>query len=392
MKHMSKFCVISALIFVSLFPIFAGGTVEVSENDYWVAPNTNTTNPYYHEDLAVGTFGSELMQIGSTLYNRQITLQVTPFDPSIGYQLVHENNSTQTHPFTLQLLTQTVSRTYSFNGWTRVFTYNNWVPSNMVTAAFPNYQYTFPRATLATGRGAVSGQTYYGSTASFINAFLSVQMNPVAGNLESGIYTSKINVRVTAPASGGEASIDETHTVVIKAKYRVNVDTGSGFTDFNLSIEPTADTFSFDLQNNSRSTSIANIHFTYTQISNSQISYGTNPLVIGVSPVGTSWDDTSGSFVFKRTGAELQPNTTSNSISHNVSLSNGAVNSSQLTGNRVQLIVPQTVKNQSISSGQQYRNVFDFNGQAYIQVTGTNQQELLSGRYSTNLYFYIIKN
>lgn len=391
---------IHILLLFLAYPLFAGGQNEINENDHWYIPNTNSSNPYFYYDLSENTLASEILQVGSTLQKQQLQLTISSPD---NFQFVHTDNITQTYPYTLQLNTTKATRTFQFSwSWgefSYVFSYGSWQQSE--TNAIPqisaaNNSYTFPTAKIATATRL--GTTYSGQTIEFINASLKINIAPASAsqNLEPGIYKTRILVELSAPYyDSNSPAINESFTIELQAKYRSNINSGSGgFTDFNLSIEPTANTYSFDLKNNSALTPVANIRFTYTQISDNQVNYGNDPLVIGVSPSGTSWNDLTGTYKFKRIGSEYQEENQYNSITHSTHLVSGSGTSAEtsLAGNRNQISVPHTVVNQSISSGDQYRNVFEFNGTASIQITGTNQSDLLSGRYYTNLYFYIIKN
>jgi hypothetical protein len=116
----------------------------------------------------------------------------------------------------------------------------------------------------------------------------------------------KLLFTITAKNSQGVSTVHSTRELTLKAKYKTSVESGAdGFTDFNLSITPTAYTYNFDIANNTGYVDIANINFSHASVSSSSQSYPNNPFVIG-SPPPHGWTASAEPYTFRKIGSEYQ--------------------------------------------------------------------------------------
>lgn len=375
-KHHTTLCII--LVLTLLGTSAAIWANAAPEDQAWSIPNTNTTNPFFYFDLADATIKDEILQIGNTLINQTVTVTIT--SPQYNFQFINDENSTARHSYSLTKHELKYSRdVWWIFGWI-TGSWNNPSPTNEVTYSNTGeISIQMPNAVYPTN-------ILRGPLKSFSLLVFSINIPPAAQNLQSGTYTTKLLFTITAKNSQGVSTVHSTRELTLKAKYKTSVESGAdGFTDFNLSITPTAYTYNFDIANNTGYVDIANINFSHASVSSSSQSYPNYPFVIGVSASPHGWTATAEPYTFRKIGSEYQQESAANTIEYTTRLvnQNNQVSSmSQPTDGRSQFPATHTINNQQIA-GNKYLNEFQYTGKAQIAVTGTNKEDLASGRYST---------
>ncbi len=382
MTRYNRYILMTLLLAVCVvLPVFAGA---VPEDQTWYLPNTDTSNPYFYFDLATDTYQAEIVQIGSSLKGRALTTTITSSD---NFLFINDENPTATHPYSLSKYNDNYERD-RFLGIITSDWYIRSKDSPTVYQSGSPVSFTLPAGTYT--QSLVSGNLRL-----FKLAHVSITIPAAPSTLSAGTYSTRLKFTLTAPYySNDYPAVELSYDIVLKAKYKTNIEGGeSGFTDFYFSITPTSSTYNFDIEGNIGYVDVADIHFTFSERTTSKKTYGNDPFVVGVSASGDGWTMVNDPYTFRRIGSEYQEESDANTIAYQTRLVNenyGTGYGSSLGDGRYQYVAPHTIVNQLAASS--YYNVFEYKGKAQIQITGDNVDALAPGRYSTNLYFYIIKN
>lgn len=384
MRRFAKYILLTLVLMASLVsPIFANA---VPENQTWYLPNTDTSNPYFYFDLADGAFQTEVLQVGSSLRNRELTVTITSPE---NFLFVNDDNATVTHPYALSKYNDNYRRPRVLG-----IPVGDWyIESKDSIRQLPlsgnAYSFTLPAGTYTDSLSS-------GNLRLFKLAHVLITIPTAPTTQASGTYTTHMRIRLTAPYYDSAApAVDISYDMELKAKYKTNIEGGEeGFSDFTFSISPTASTYNFDIEGNNGFVDVADIQFTFSErTKNPKNDYGQNPFVIGVSASGDGWIPMTEPYKFRRAGSEYQGESDANTITYETRLVNenyGIGYGTPLSDGRYEYSAPHTVVNQLAASS--YYNFFEYRGKAQIRITGANTSSLAPGRYSTNLYFYIIKN
>lgn len=388
---------LSILLLVCSFSLHAGGQPE---NASWYLPDTGAmTNGSYYDLSVAPASGTtyKLMQVGSSIVRSggnvvTITQADLPAGNNNDFTFINDNNATQTHPFTINYIITTYDRKWK-PGWFEVIYY--WVnsPGSMQDNLKSGTSITLDQAV---NENILADGTSHFQLADFYLSFKA----PAYGTLESGTYSAPLRISVYNSVSKTNTTDFplEYYDLTLHAKYLASPEGQGEFTDFYFSVEPTNESYNVDLKGDAgKDIKIADLSFVHTEVSTSPKSYNQNPFQIAVTTTPLGWGNaTSDDVMFKKVNIGTQALSSANSVGYTLTLKD---TTSGVTANTVttdddgysqKVNAHHVTENQQVGGNNNF-NKFTFDGTLTIKITG-DTTNLTAGRYSTTLYYYVIKN